>query len=211
MRFLEALKIESLLVCLLTGLDHGEGCPLGCGFGFGFGFWFLNEHHKLSSPSSSPPPPTLPSLLSTSCTTHPPACNKLSSAHPRPSNTRLSRLVYVYRYYGPYEPHTFPCCPPNPRFESYSAGADTVGRRGTTIFNTPSLNSARMRAISASYPKLIRRSKWPVPREERNGSATTCNTRRLRVESVISSRWYPKRNVVRMYAVEVVCTVMCGP
>ena len=79
------------------------------------------------------------------------------------------------------------------------------------IFRTPPLNSARMRAMSASYPKLIRRSKWPVPREEMNGSATTCSTRRLRVESVISSRWYPGRKVVRMYAVDVVWTVMCGP
>jgi hypothetical protein len=87
-----------------------------------------------------------------------------------------------------------------------------VGRRGTTILSTPPLNSARTRAMSASYPKLIRRSKWPAPRgEEMNGSATTCSTRRLRVESVISSRWYPERNVVRMYAVGVVWTVMCGP
>ena len=41
--------------------------------------------------------------------------------------------------------------------------------------------------------------------------ATTCNTRRLRVESVISSRWYPGRKAARMYAVDVVWTVMCGP
>ena len=67
------------------------------------------------------------------------------------------------------------------------------------ILNTPPINSAK------ADPPLN------VAGAEMNGSATMCITRRLRAESVISSRWYPGRKAARMYAVDVVWTVMCGP
>lgn len=48
-----------------------------------------------------------------------------------------------------------------PKF-SEAANDCGVGRRGTVIFSTEPLNSARTRIMSASYPKDTRRSKCAV-------------------------------------------------
>jgi hypothetical protein len=66
--------------------------------------------------------------------------------------------------------------------------------------------------VSVVYLKLIHQSKWPMLcGEEMNRSVMMCSTRCLCVKSMILSHWCPERNIVRMYTVGIVWTIMCRP
>jgi hypothetical protein len=127
------------------------------------------EYHKLSSPTPLSLPLRRRALSATTTTT--------TTITYDPNHYRAPA---VHASLAKRTPHV-PLLPAQPNLRIIPSPGRDGRAAGTTILSPPPLDSARTRAMSASYPKLIHRSKWPAPRgEEMNGSVTTCSTRRER-------------------------------